>query len=127
MRRLNMRRRSSRSSRTSRHPARQNPAGWRTVPGQDPRFAIKTDGKWKNFKYRYEVPKSVLKRQFDYQDPDDATDGFFKYKNTWYHFDQFMRSPIKGWDGYLNDSMSTGVLIKVSRDGEQYQVAVFAS
>jgi hypothetical protein len=94
-------------------------------------LSVRTDRKWKNFVIRYDVPKRVLASQFDYQDEDDAGDGFFKYHGVWYHLDQFMRmpndSPLAGWDGYLNDSMSTGVVIKLSPDGEQYQAGTFAS
>lgn len=35
---------------------------------------IRSDNKWKQFKYRYEVPASVLARQFAHLDEDD--DGF---------------------------------------------------
>lgn len=96
-------------------------------------LTITSDNRWKPFKYRYEVPKRVLAQQFDYQDEDDVIDGFFKYNGTWYHLDQFMRVPQDtdladlGWQGYLNDSMSTGVVIKMSLDGEEYQVGYFVS
>jgi len=95
-------------------------------------LSVRTDRKWKQLKYRDEVPKKVLADQFDYQNPEDVIDGFFKYHGVWYHLDQFMRVPtgmsgFSGWDGYLNDSMSTGVLLKLSPDGEEYQVGVFAS
>lgn len=92
---------------------------------------IYTDNKWKQFKYRYEVPKCILKTEFDYQDPEEATDGFFQYKRAWYHLDMFMRMPnnapkeLKKWDGYLNDSAFSGVLIKVSNDSEEYKIATF--
>lgn len=90
-------------------------------------LTIKTDGKWRQFKYRYEVPKRVLASQFDYQDPDETTDGFFKYKNTWYHLDQFMRTNVPGWDGAAADSFFSGVLIQLSPDGEEYRVGTFFS
>ena len=93
-------------------------------------LSVRTDRKWKLFVYRQEVPKRVLASQFDYQD-EDVVDGFFKYHGVWYHLDQFMRipngAPLAGWDGYLNDSMTTGVVIKLSPDQEQYQVGAFAS
>ncbi len=96
-------------------------------------LSIKTDHKWKNFKYGYEVPQSVLKSQFDYLDKDDVTDGFIFYRKTWYHLNDFMRfgypntETFKGFQAYLNDSYSSGVLIKISDDGEQYQIATFCS
>ena len=86
---------------------------------------IRTDGKWHDFKYRDEVPAKVLRNEFDYQGA-DVSDGYFKYKDAWHHLDQFMRTDEpKGWDGILNYSFSSGLLIKVSRDGEQYKIAYY--
>lgn len=82
---------------------------------------INTDGRWKNFKTRDEVPKKVLASQFDYQS-EDISDNYFKFKNTWYG-----EPSLKGWDGYAGDSYSSGVLIKISRDGEQYKVAYYTT
>jgi hypothetical protein len=94
------------------------------------KLTIKTDGKWKNFKYINEVPKNILKSQFDYLD-EDVVDGFLKYKNYWYHLDQFMRlegnHPFQGWDGYAPGSAFSGVLIQLSPDSEQYRIGVYFS
>ena len=116
---------------------------------------LTTDNKWRETKQRPEVPKSVLKRQFDWMMPEsirgnpnkidtwcrgefdedsdtgDYYDGFFKYNNTWYHLSNYMRftggwpDEFKGWDGYENSSMSTGTVIKISPDGERYKVGSF--
>lgn len=89
---------------------------------------IITDHKWHNFKYRNEVPEKVLKSQFDYQDEEDIIDGFFKYRDAWYHIDMFMHTPmypLRNWDGYHSDSFYSGVVIKLSTDGEQYQVGTY--
>lgn len=96
------------------------------------KITIKTDHKWKQFSYRYEVPKKVLKDQFSHLDEDDASDGFFKYKGYWYHLSDFMAlrgddSPFGKWDGYSGDSYFSGVLIKTSSDGEQYMIARYMS
>lgn len=94
---------------------------------------IKTDNKWKNFKYANEVPRSVLKNQFDYLDQDEAFDGFILYKKTWYHIGDFMRfgypgkEEFRGYHGYVSDSFFSGVMIKISDDGEQYQIATYIS
>lgn len=90
---------------------------------------VTTDKKWKLFKYRYEVPARVLAREFDYQD-ESVSDGYFRYKGSWYHLDQFEQLPrskndksgLSGWDGHHGDSYFSGTLIKVSPDGEMYQV-----
>lgn len=55
-------------------------------------LTVRTDRKWKKFKYRDEVPKKVLASEFDYQS-EDIIDGYFKHYNNWYHLDQFMRVP----------------------------------
>jgi hypothetical protein len=93
---------------------------------------VNTDHKWKQFKYRDDVPRGVLASQFDYQD-EDVIDGYFKYYGDWYHLDQFERVPkadgekggLSGWDGVHHTSWSTGVLIKLSPDGEEYQVGTY--
>ena len=92
-------------------------------------LTIKTNRRWRDFVYRHDVPAKVLADQFDYQDGEDVIDGFFCYRGRWYHIDQFMRcgGPLAEWDGVLNDSFFSGVAIKVSRDGERYQVATFYS
>ena len=95
---------------------------------------IRTDHKWKPFVYRYDVPTKVLSDWFDYQDPEESYDGFFQYRGHWYHLDQFMRidkeSPlalIGDWHGYASDSFFSGVLIRVSEDGGEYQIGTYIS
>jgi hypothetical protein len=88
-----------------------------------------TDHKWKSFKYRYEVPQAVLDSDFDYQDAEETFDGYFRYRNVWYHLDGFMRSddghfsdaPIR-IHGFASDSAFSGVGIEISSDGETYRV-----
>lgn len=87
---------------------------------------IKTDHKFKPLRYRYEVPARVLASYFDWTDADD---GFFCYRGTWYHISQFERAPepLAPWDGYHGDSYFSGVVIKLSRDGEDYMVGTYIS
>lgn len=112
---------------------------------------IRTNRHWREFSDRYDVPPAVLKDQFDYQldgfvcwhcdersetsghchqcgadqEPySDTTDGFFCYLGFWYHLDQFMRSDqFEDWHGFAADSFFSGVAIRLSDDGERYQVA----
>jgi hypothetical protein len=88
---------------------------------------IKTDNKWKHFKYGYEVPKRILKNDFAWLDDSENIDGFIKYKRGWTHLSNFMRAPsdIKPWQGIENWSFSNGLLIQVSSDGERYKVAYY--
>jgi hypothetical protein len=98
---------------------------------------IKANHQWRHFAYRADVPEDVLKDQFYHLDPDDALDGFFCYRGHWYHLSDFMRlsgptSPgfsedLPGWHGYHSDSMFSGVVIKVSADGERYQAGTYFS
>ena len=90
---------------------------------------IRTDNKWHDFKYWNEVPRDILRDQFDWLDYDNAHDGFFKYRGHWYHMTEFMNAPkdllAKGWHGYAADSYFSGVLIEYSPDGEQYRVGTY--
>lgn len=92
-------------------------------------LTIKTDNKWREFRYCSEVPPSVLANEFDYLD-ENETDGFFWYRNCWYHLSMFMRivhDDAKQWDAYHSDSAFSGVMIKLSRDGEQFKVCTYMS
>lgn len=91
---------------------------------------IITDHKWKQFKYAYEVPTKVLESEFDYQDREEVLDGFFSYRGSWYHIDSFMNVPkemkeLNEWHGYSNDSFYSGIVIQISKDGEEYRVGTF--
>lgn len=95
-------------------------------------LTIKTDRKWKHFKYRNEVPAKVLTRQFDWlKEEDGGFDGFILYRKCWYHVSMFMRfrdnsdSEFKGWEGYHGDSYFSGVVIELSKDGEMYRVGTY--
>ena len=105
---------------------------------------IRTNHQWRTFLYGYELtPKE--RSEFNWLDwtEDDDPDGegngkedgwttpFFRYKGVVYSLDQFVtvlpESPFSGWDGYHADSYFSGVLIRVSDDGESFQVATFIS
>lgn len=94
-------------------------------------LTIRTNNHDRQFIYKYDVPAEVLADQFAYLD-EDVTDGFFNYHNTWYHTSQFMRIPtgdgplyLAGWEGAHGDSFFSGVLIKLSDDGETYRIATY--
>ncbi len=111
--------RGSRKSRRSSRPSRRH-------GNMDPRAHVKTDRKWHDFVYRYDVPPKVLKSEFDWISSDEV-DHFFKYHGWWYHLSQFERLPSESplaadWDGFQSTSVSTGDLIKVSTDGEKYKI-----
>jgi hypothetical protein len=93
------------------------------VPG----FIIKASG-WRNFKYRNEVPAKVLK-DFEWTNEEDHFDGWGHRKDDWFHRSEFTRTEglLKqaGWDGYESQSYSSGLLLKLSEDGERYKIAYF--
>lgn len=92
---------------------------------------VKTDHKWKQFKYRNEVPEKVLKDQFEHLDAEEQDDQFFCYRGWWYHVSDFMSGKLTDitgdWDGYHSDSYFSGVLLKLSKDGEEYRVGTYIS
>lgn len=94
-------------------------------------MTIRTNHHWRPFASRSEVPADILESQFDYQ-PEDISDTYFRYLNTWYHLDQFMRcadpaNPLQDWHGYCAEGFTDGVLVRISDDGESYQVARYHS
>jgi hypothetical protein len=94
-------------------------------------LTIKTNNQWRDLVYRSDVPAAVLASEFDYQNAEEILDGFFEYRGHWYHIDGFMRvehnTDLTGWDGYASDSYFSGVLIKLSSDGEQVMCATYFS
>ena len=93
---------------------------------------IKTNNHWQPIRYRYEVPEKVLRDRFDWLD-EDETDGFMRRHGTWYHVSEFERVPPgsdlakAGWDGMLADSISSGTLVKISKDAEEYILASWSA
>lgn len=99
-------------------------------------LTIKTNHQWRDLQYRADVPADILASQFDYQNAEETLDGFFCYRGVWYHLDQFMRVDYGHsqnafadghWDGYAGDSYFSGVVIKLSQDGEQIQLGTYFS
>lgn len=92
---------------------------------------IKTNNRWRPFSYRYEVPARILRDQFDYQNAEEATDGFIHYRGRWYHADEFMKvetdGPLSAWHGYAPNSFFSGIVIRVSSDCEMYQIGTYYS
>ena len=81
------------------------------------------------FKYAHDVPSAVMS-DFDWLDEEENMDGFIQYKGIWYHLSGFMKIDSNGydfddWHGYIVDSAFSGVLIKLSDDGESYQIATY--
>jgi hypothetical protein len=97
---------------------------------------IKSDKKWRNLLYGYDLPKK-WRKEFDYlTDEEFEIHDFAKYRGWVYDVHEFMRIPqgtgggfpeLAAWDGYMSDTYSSGVVIKLSSDGEQYKIGRFYS
>jgi hypothetical protein len=92
---------------------------------------IKTNNHWRLFLNGNQLPKRVRK-QFDHLNDEEFNCGsFVKYKGYFYEMSDFLRLPqgnlsaTKDWDGYHTDGYWSGVLIKVSPDGDHYKIATF--
>ena len=87
---------------------------------------------WRNFIYGYELPESV-RADFDYLDDDEfATRDFIKYRGVYYDTCEILRVPetdseLSYWDGYSPDTYFSGIVVKFSDDGEQYQIGRYLS
>jgi len=87
---------------------------------------IVTNHHKRQFAYRNEVPANVLADQFDHLDAADV-DGFFRYRRYWYHVSDFTVSTspeLADWHGFHADSFFSGIAIRISEDGETYQVGL---
>ena len=101
---------------------------------------IITNYHWREFIYLCEMSEAdqmIVRNQFDWIDESEIESTLFmNYHDRWYALDDFMslhnkiHSPnppdfMDGWDGYLNDTYFSGVLIKVSEECDFYQIATF--
>lgn len=90
---------------------------------------IITNNHWRQFKYGYEVPTDIIEWN-DHLNEDLASYGWINYRGHWYHASDFLQlggDDLDGWDGYSSDSVFSGVLIRLSDDGESYQIATYIS
>lgn len=106
---------------------------------------IKSNNRWRNLLYGYELP-AQWRKEFDWMEDEEYENALFvkvgvgegrKKNNVWYYaLNEFMRVPkihsedgpaFAKWDGYMNDTYFSGVLVKVSSDGEQYKIGTFYS
>lgn len=91
---------------------------------------VTTDHKWKNFKCGYEVPARIH-AEYDWLDEEEKYNGWLCYRHRWYHVSDFLRidgnGPLagEGWNGAHGDSYFSGVVIRLSRDGEMYQIGTY--
>tara|TARA_R100000329_G_C7608221_1_gene215772 strand:- start:968 stop:1252 length:285 start_codon:yes stop_codon:yes gene_type:complete len=90
---------------------------------------ILTNNHEREFLYRCDLSDDEV-GQFEWSE--DET-GFIRYKGCAYHLSEFLRVPdsdeststFSGWQGYKTDSFFSGVLIRISEDGDTYQIATY--
>lgn len=71
-----------------------------------------------------------IRSQYDWMDKDDieCNLGFFKYRGSFYHLQDFMRvedestGDLVGWDGYINDTFFSGTVVKLVEDNYEFVI-----
>ena len=92
---------------------------------------IITNRNWRDFLYGHELTAKE-RETFDWMTPEEIDCGSFaRYKGFVYSTQDFMRLQDGGefselgWQGASADGFFSGVLIKMSDDGEQYQIGTY--
>lgn len=97
---------------------------------------IKTNNIPRHLVYGYELTKKES-AEFDYLSPEELNEReFVRYKGQVYDMGEFMRidktmAPHtqrdggENWHGYSSDSFFSGVLVRVSNDGESVVMASY--
>ena len=97
---------------------------------------ITTNRHWRAFKRDHEVPREVI-NWYDWLTRDQKFDGWICYKGHWSHVSDYMRfgsvwlskppESFEDWQGVKHDCMSSGTLINLADDGEEYQIGWYVS
>ena len=70
------------------------------------------------------------REEFDYYDNQEDLDTatFVRYKGLVYDLKEFMRSDaFEDWDGVAGQSYFSGVLLKISEDGDAYKIGTYTN
>tara|TARA_R110000803_G_scaffold158426_2_gene222709 strand:- start:1492 stop:1767 length:276 start_codon:yes stop_codon:yes gene_type:complete len=82
-----------------------------------------TNHHWRDFLYQGEVPAEVIAEDYDHLTEDyGLSDGWIKYRGEWSHISDYMSTPLNTWHGVHTDTFFSCTVIKLSDDGEQYQI-----
>ena len=96
-------------------------------------LTIKTNNVPRQLKYLCDfsaADQRKIRAQYDWMEPEDldCNYGFFKYRNCFYHLQDFMTvandasGDLAGWDGYAGDSYFSGTLIKLADNDCDYVI-----
>ena len=102
-------------------------------------MTIKSSKRWKILKYGYELPKKWRKEK-DWLTPEEFDNmQFVKAPGKrvwWYALDEFTALKDTGllpagqkehWHGYLGETVWSGVLLELHKDGDHYRVGYYYS
>lgn len=90
---------------------------------------IKTNNQERNLIYGYEL-SAKERAEFDCIAPEDFdAHNFVRYRGRVYDVSEFMRcgESLAGWHGYASDSYFSGVVIRLSPDGERAVMGTYFS
>jgi len=109
------------------------------------KLQIITNRHWHYFLYGYELTKKE-RDEFDYLSDDEINEhSFLRYRGQVYILSDFERTPSNtvayrywsrmqcehpewsDWQAYQSDSFFSGIVIRLSDDGEQYQIGTYLS
>ena len=104
----------------------------KTIATENGQITIKTDHKWKEFLSWHDLTEKQ-KADFDWLEDEEAQASacFVKRRGRVYCLDEIMtidrHSPlhVDGWHGIAHDGFFSGIVVKLSRDGEQYKIGYY--
>ena len=104
----------------------------KTITTENGKITIKTDHKWRNVLGWWDL---TTKEQayFDWLDDEEEQSCacFVKRRGRVYCLDEISatyqggRLASDGWDGVASDSFFSGIVVKLSRDGERYKIGYY--
>jgi len=97
---------------------------------------IKTNNQPRELMYLADFPlarQQQIRSDFDWMEDIDSTQGFFEYRSTVHHLENFLRvnagtdDVTQGWDGYKAESYFTGTLVRLCSDPDFVIVGSYCS
>ena len=95
---------------------------------------IKTNNQPRPLKCLFEFSpqqQQSIRSDFDWMEDIETTYGFFEYRGTIHHLENFLRvnagtdDATQGWDGYEADTYFSGTLVRLTSDSEYVVVGSY--